>query len=95
MGEVISLGGQKTHNIAIDRAARALLRSRWPDAHWDSLGEESRDKLRKHVRAVIEAIREPDDRMITLGDEVMQGRYGCSFEVRPIYTEMIDALLAE
>jgi hypothetical protein len=35
---------------------------------------------------------EPTEVMIRAGDEVMYGRYGCSFEVSPIYRAMLAAL---
>lgn len=34
---------------------------------------------------------EPTEEMIGEGDRVMYGRYGCSFEVAPIYDAMIQA----
>jgi hypothetical protein len=34
---------------------------------------------------------EPTGAMLHAGDEVMMGRYGCSFEVAPIYAAMLDA----
>lgn len=38
--------------------------------------------------------REPTEEMIREGDEVMHGRYGCSFEVSPIYRAMLSAASA-
>lgn len=33
----------------------------------------------------------PTRAMVKSGDEVMYGRYGCSFEVTPIYSAMLEA----
>lgn len=79
----------------LERAARALCTLAGNPENATMNGKPLWMDYLPEARAVIEAIREPSNRMIALGDEVMQGRYGCSFEVRPIYTEMIDSLLAE
>jgi len=47
------------------------------------------------IRTVLERLREPNAEVIQAGDEVMYGRYGCSFEVRPIWQAMLDAAARE
>lgn len=60
-----------------------------------SLADLCRDLADAAIRTVLERLREPSESAVQAGDEVMYGRYGCSFEVRPIWQAMLDAAARE
>lgn len=56
----------------IDRAARALAVSRGGADPWETLEMPDKERWRKDVRVVLEALREPDERMAEAGTEIIR-----------------------
>lgn len=59
----------------IEKVARAIFASDWPKDDWDRFGEKDhvRERYRAMSRAAIEAMREPNDRMLAATEEVVVG----------------------
>lgn len=76
----------------LTRAARALCKAQSGDDVYDDLEPEAQEAARKHVRAVLEAIREPSEEMLArtvamLPDEINRATGA--------WQAMIDAALAD
>lgn len=54
----------------VDRAGRALAESNGAD--WDTLGSQEQARLRQAVRAVIAALRDPDEMMAEAGAQIVR-----------------------
>jgi hypothetical protein len=86
---------------ALEAGARAIL----PQIITRDISDENNPEARRRVAAAVITAYEaylkaegfvvvptvPTPAMIEAGDQVMYGRYGCSFETSPIYTAMVAA----
>lgn len=85
----------------VDRAARALAVSRSDLDDWDALGEMRQEQLRKAVRAALKTLRDPDDRMMEAGAEIVrnvgpaESEFAYRNDAANTWRFMIDALLRE
>lgn len=83
---------------ALERAAGALCTSIAGESRWERLSDSARSSYRKHARAVLMAVREPDRGMIIAGND-KDGYYndGTPFnaECSQHWRAMIDAILNE
>lgn len=85
----------------IERAARALLASESESTSWEFLDAVSQEKLKDHVRSILNVIREPDINMMEAGAEIV--RYVGPHEsdeahlgdAANVWRFMIDVLLGE
>lgn len=90
-------------NPTLERAARALAfvtadHKHTSDQWWDGLIDSEKEAAVDMARAVLMAVREPDEDMLTAGCEVgPDTNSGCfNFEDgKTVFTAMIDAILAE
>lgn len=91
---------------ALERAARALYEMGRPasataehwNLEWSEIGEGSRNEHREQARAVLMAVREPDDDVWEAGNEAlsMNGLYSVEGDDSTVcFTAMIDAILNE
>lgn len=84
----------------IDHAARALA-GEWHPQDWDSLGSEGQDRYRRAVRTMIDALRDPDERMTEAGAEIVrnvsraESREAYRSDAANTWRFMIDALASE
>lgn len=84
----------------INNTARKLAASQGSD-DWDTLDEPGRERFRVAVRAVIEALREPDEQMTEAGAEIIRNVGPSESDVAYLsdaantWRFMIDALLGE
>lgn len=81
----------------LERAARALhrlsVRQRALASHeadWDNMSQRNRDLYVEQARAVLQAIREPSDKMVRDGERLLPLKWG-----RAIWQRMIVAALEE
>lgn len=86
---------------AMEIAARALAAARSGAGDYDKLAPAQRLALRSEVRAVLQAIRDPSDRMTAAGAEIVrnvhQGESDQAFrsDAANTWRFMIDAVLEE
>lgn len=83
---------------ALERAARALCTSIAGESRWERLSDSARNSYRKHARAVLMAVREPDDDVWEAGNEAlsMNGLDSVEGDDSTVcFTAMIDAILNE
>lgn len=79
----------------IERAAKALAKAQSGVDVYDALDEGMQDTLRENVRAVVEAMREPSERMAKAGAADMPGNTTPPHVAETAWQAMIDAALAE
>jgi hypothetical protein len=77
----------------LERAARVLAASFGDD--WDDLSEEIRESLRDDIRAVLQAIRTPSERVIEAGVIVMDPDYSTATMADAGWRAMIDSVLSD
>lgn len=92
----------------IERGARALALSQSGVDEWDALDEAFQENIKDHVRAVLQAVREPSKTMLDKGidaAEEVEDWTSDSFQTYrvdsasdmplPVWRAMIDAALSE
>ena len=84
----------------VDKAARELARAQG-SADWDMLVPEAQERFRSGVRAVLEALRDPDPIMAEAGAEIIrnvgpaESDAAHRSDAATTWRFMIDALLSE
>lgn len=81
----------------IEKGARALALSQSGVDEWDALDEAFQENLKEHVRAVLEALREPSEGMVDAAHLAIGRNQGPAshFDCRIGFIAMVDVALSE